>query len=204
MLHYSLICAGFRYKKQGLWIAIVYLRGCIIGDCPYICLGVKARRKGIAGKIRCWEAQRKQWWGVLLDGRTYEAYLEFRFRKAVLKNSWIKRSASEQSLYNFLPDKKGITCNTLSQWQEELRQRGYSSKTINMYIATANFYLAYIGHREYQLLNTLGTEDDLNRTTHTRLIKRLCKEASISEETRKSPVPSYPLSIYDKQRWHRM
>jgi len=53
MLQNSLICAGFRYKKTGVLnsdrvFARMYYKGLSV----YL-FGVKARRKGIAGKIRC-------------------------------------------------------------------------------------------------------------------------------------------------------
>lgn len=122
---------------------------------------------------------------VCLTAECMKAYLEFRLQEGYSKKTVELNGQHLKSLYNFLPDTKEITCNTLSQWQEELRQRGYSSKTINMYVATANFYLAYIGHQEYQLLNTLGTEDEkrqgLTRTEYLRLLKTARKKGQERE-----------------------
>lgn len=104
-----------------------------------------------------------------------EDFLGFRLRDGYSEKTVELNRMQLKSLYNFLADKKEIADDTLSQWRESLRQYGYSAKTINGFVATANFYLAYMGHREYQLLDPLSSNDEerqgLTRSEYLRLLK---------------------------------
>lgn len=78
-------------------------------------------------------------------------------------------------LYQDLPEDKTIRHGTLKKWQESLLQHGYAPGSVNAFLSAANSYLDYIGHREYQLAETLKEEKppqpELSRAEYLHLLR---------------------------------
>lgn len=63
-------------------------------------------------------------------------------------------------LYEALPVNKQIDRETLSMWSNQLLQRGYAARTINVCVSSANSLLAYLGFREFQLQQQLEPDNE--------------------------------------------
>lgn len=77
-------------------------------------------------------------------------------------------------LYRRLPEDKRIRRDTLAKWQEELRESGYASASINKILSVCNTWLDFMGCREYQQ-GLLELEDklqpELTRNEYLRLLQ---------------------------------
>lgn len=75
--------------------------------------------------------------------------------------------------YDYLPEEKIVKVGTLAQWQEKLREDGYSVKTINICNASVNGLVLFLGHRELQA-DRLREEEtvlpELTRAEYLRLL----------------------------------
>ncbi len=66
-----------------------------------------------------------------------------------------------RKLIELLPEERYVRRGTLIKYRQALLNAGYAPRTVNVYIASANSYVAYMGHREYQLLDGLEAEKKL-------------------------------------------
>ena len=78
-------------------------------------------------------------------------------------------------LYQALPeDGKAIRRDTLLNWRKQLAEEGLASETINQSVVAANGYLEYMGAREFQVTEKLGSPDqstpELTRSEYLRLL----------------------------------
>ncbi len=74
------------------------------------------------------------------------------------KDSLLSRGCKQQTinmyfcyldrLYEFLPEDKELTDERLSQWIEELGEKGYSDRTLNLHISTVNGLLRFCGRKK--------------------------------------------------------
>ena len=69
---------------------------------------------------------------------------------------------SLEHLAEVLPEDRKIRRGTLEQCREALLAAGYAPRTVNLVLSVANTYVAYMGHREYQLGDALETEAKLH------------------------------------------
>lgn len=78
-------------------------------------------------------------------------------------------------LYQALPEGgKSIRRGTLLNWREQLAEEGLALETINQSVVAANGYLEYMGAREFQVTEKLGTPGqstpELTRSEYLRLL----------------------------------
>lgn len=78
--------------------------------------------------------------------------------------------------YEDLPEDKTIHHGTLESWREKLLAEDYAPSTVNSFLSTANAFLDYIGHREYQLAGQLKEEGkppqpELSRAEYFHLLR---------------------------------
>lgn len=67
-------------------------------------------------------------------------------------------------LYQALPeDGKAIRRDTLLNWRKQLAEEGLASETINQSVVAANGYLEYMGAREFQVTEKLGSPTNPRR-----------------------------------------
>lgn len=112
--------------------------------------------------------------GILFSKEDMEGYLNSLAEKGRVKGTldWYRRGLNK--LYQELPEDKRIRQGTLSAWREKLAADNYSATTINQFIVAANGYLAFVGAREYQLVDKLQLEKapqpELSRAEYLRLL----------------------------------
>ena len=63
------------------------------------------------------------------------------------------------SLYGVLPENRIVTKERLTKWRQGLRERGLSSRTVEVYVTDVNALLKWAGHREMSF--TQGCAADL-------------------------------------------
>ena len=84
-------------------------------------------------------------------------------------------SVKLENFFTFLPEDKHVTAQTLERWRSALLEQGYSPATINTHISAVNGLLAYLGHRDLQLLGQLETlntvQPELTRAEYLRLLQ---------------------------------
>lgn len=78
-------------------------------------------------------------------------------------------------LYQALPEGgKSIRRGTLLNWREQLAEEGLAPETINQSVVAANGYLEYMGVREFQVTEKLGSPNqstpELTRSEYLRLL----------------------------------
>lgn len=77
-------------------------------------------------------------------------------------------------LYDSLTAEKRIDRQTLQQWRLSLIKKGYSSRTINIFLSAANSFLSFYGYREFQLTGQLAPKEEaqpaLTRQEYLRLL----------------------------------
>ncbi len=77
--------------------------------------------------------------------------------------------------YEYLPEEKTVSANTLSQWQKYLLEQGYAARTINAHISILNNFMHFIGKREWQhtvpLAQKENIQPELTRTEYLRLLQ---------------------------------
>ena len=83
-----------------------------------------------------------------------------------------------------LPEDRRIRKGTLAACREALLEKGYAPRTVNLYLSVANTYLAHMGHREYQLADTLQTEEKLHPELTRGEYRHLLQVAKLLERER--------------------
>ena len=112
--------------------------------------------------------------GAVLTSGLLEAFLERQRTKSTTEETVKRYRHALELLYDDLPPDKEVRRGTLSQWRESLLARGYAPRTVNVSISAANSLLAYLGRREFQLMERLEPEQEirpeLTRTEYLRLL----------------------------------
>ena len=105
--------------------------------------------------------------------RRYLAHLEEKGRVSGTLD-WYARGLKR--LYHALPEgDKHIRRGSLETWRDQLVKEGYAPSTINEFIVVANGYLEFVGAREFQVVEHLTLEEELqpelSRTEYLRLLQ---------------------------------
>lgn len=103
-----------------------------------------------------------------------QGFLEEMRARGCVENSIQKYRRDLKIFYQFLPEGKEITADTMTDWRAYLLEKGYAPRTVNAFLSETNGFLAWLGLREYQLVGQLDIEDDeqpeLTRTEYLRLL----------------------------------
>ena len=77
-------------------------------------------------------------------------------------------------LYDALPEDKTLRPGTLDRWQQDLLAEGYSPRTVNTRLSTANHLVSFLGRRELQTQGSLEIrreeQPELTRKEYLRLL----------------------------------
>ena len=78
-------------------------------------------------------------------------------------------------LFEALPESRQLDRRTLARWRDTMLEQGYTPRTVNVRLASANGFLDYLGLRDYQLpMQLKPAEDDiqpeLTRNEYLRLL----------------------------------
>lgn len=78
-------------------------------------------------------------------------------------------------LFEALPESRQLDRRTLARWRDTMLEQGYTPRTVNVRLASANSFLDYLGLRDYQLpMQLKPAEDDiqpeLTRNEYLRLL----------------------------------
>lgn len=112
---------------------------------------------------------------IRFEHKDIGSFLEFLSAKNRSAGTLEKYARDLQTLYNFLPEEKSLTEQTLLQWQAWMVEQGYAVRTINGRLSAANSFLEYRGRRDLQLLSMDSPEDtpqaqELTRQEYLRLL----------------------------------
>ena len=103
-----------------------------------------------------------------------ERFLEAWQAKGRTAQSRTKYRRALEMLYQYLPEDKRIRHGTLATWRKELLDNGYSASTINAFLAAGDKFVAFMGHREYQIEDRLAPDGnlqpELSRSEYQRLL----------------------------------
>ena len=65
-------------------------------------------------------------------------------------------------LFEALPKSRQLDRRTLARWRDAMLEQGYTPRTVNVRLASANGFLDYLGLRDYQLpMQLKPAEDDI-------------------------------------------
>lgn len=113
--------------------------------------------------------------GARLNADEIGKFLDACREKGLMEGTVERYRHGLKRLYQDLPEDKAIRRGTLECWREELVRQGYASGTINGFLSSANAFVEFAGHREYQLLGQLepggGPQPELSRTEYLRLLQ---------------------------------
>ena len=78
-------------------------------------------------------------------------------------------------LFEALPESRQLDRRTLARWRDTMLEQGYTPRTVNVRLASANGFLDYLGLRDYQLPMQLKPAEDniqpeLTRNEYLRLL----------------------------------
>lgn len=78
-------------------------------------------------------------------------------------------------LFEALPESRQLDRRTLARWRDAMLEQGYTPRTVNVRLASANGFLDYLGLRDYQLPMQLKPAEDeiqpeLTRNEYLRLL----------------------------------
>lgn len=112
--------------------------------------------------------------GLRMELEQVEAFLACQERRGRQAGTLMKYRHDLTLLYQFLPEEKLITCDTLRHWRDHLAAQDYAVRTINSCISAANSFLSYLGRRELQLLEFRlpdNIQPELSRQEYLRLLQ---------------------------------
>ena len=112
--------------------------------------------------------------GAILRPEAVEGYLQALAARGRGSETVRLYGAKLRALYQYLPEDKRITRETLGQWQEALLESGYSPGTVNTHLSAANGLLDYMGRRDLQVSGRLEPDTppqpELTRGEYLRLL----------------------------------
>ena len=97
--------------------------------------------------------------GVSMTAGDVEGFLGSLLVKGRAPETVERYRRSLERLAEVLPEDGTIRRDTLESCREALLEKGCAPRTANLIISVANTYVAYMGHREYQLRDTLQAEE---------------------------------------------
>ena len=113
--------------------------------------------------------------GAILRPEAVEGYLQALAARGRGSETVRLYGAKLRALYQYLPEDKRITRETLGQWQETLLESGYSPGTVNTHLSAANGLLDYMGRRDLQVSGRLDPDTqpqpELTRGEYLRLLQ---------------------------------
>lgn len=104
-----------------------------------------------------------------------EDFLESQRARGRTKGTIAKYRADLTLLYDALPEDKQLGADTLARWQAALIRQGYAPRTVNARISAANSLVAYLGRRDFQLMQLIdageAVQPALTRSEYLRLLQ---------------------------------
>ncbi len=118
---------------------------------------------------------------VLLDEKSAEEFFLFLKEKSRTEGTIENYRHSLEELYDYLLQEDGesgsgkqIGDGTLTQWREELLQRGYAVRTVNARMSAVNKFLEYHNRKDLQIspiaVGESGIQPELSRAEYLRLL----------------------------------
>ena len=77
-----------------------------------------------------------------------EAFLAAQRENGASKDALRQRKGFVTNLFQWLPEDKKLTKESLSLWREDMERKGYTQQTILNYVKGVNLYLDYMGWSE--------------------------------------------------------
>ena len=113
--------------------------------------------------------------GVSMTAGDVEGFLGSLLVKGRAPETVERYRRSLERLSEVLPEDGCIRRDTLEQCREALLEKGCAPRTANLIVSVANTYVAYMGHREYQLRDTLQAEEkvqpELTRSEYRHMLQ---------------------------------
>lgn len=111
---------------------------------------------------------------TIVTQQQIQGFLDDMRERGCMESSIQKYQRDLAAFYQFLPEGKRITTDTMPYWRVHLLEKGYAPRTVNAFLSEANGFLSWLGLRDYQLLGQLDIEDDvqpeLTRNEYLRLL----------------------------------
>lgn len=73
-----------------------------------------------------------------------KAFIEYEKSKGASENLLRRLKATLKAVYNFLPDNKQLTKESLLGWRDNMNDQGYAYQTVQNYVKYLNRYLDYV------------------------------------------------------------
>lgn len=100
------------------------------------------------------------------------------------KNTIQQYQYALSSFYDFLPEDKRISRDTLSRWTDALTEQGYSPRTVCTRLSAVNALLDFLGRRDFQWRLKLERSEadaaDLTREEYLRLLQEAKRQENIT------------------------
>ena len=113
--------------------------------------------------------------GVSMTAGDVEAFLADLSARGRAPDTLERYRRSLERVAEVLPEDGRIRRGTLAACREALLKAGCAPRSVNLYMSAANTYVAYMGHREYQLGQTLQAEaalhPELTRSEYRHLLQ---------------------------------
>ncbi len=113
--------------------------------------------------------------GVPMTEENIRGFLDYLLENGRTPDTVERYRRELERLAHELPEDGRIRRGTLEQCREALLAEGFAPRSANIHISAANSYVEYMGHREYQLRDTLETEasvaPELTRNEYIHLLQ---------------------------------
>ena len=113
--------------------------------------------------------------GVPMTEENIRGFLEYLAQNGRTQDTIDRYQKELERLARVLPGDGMIRRGTLERSREALLAEGYAPRTVNIHISAANSYVAYMGHTEYQLRDTLESAEtvspELTRNEYIHLLQ---------------------------------
>lgn len=108
--------------------------------------------------------QEKQHLKPYLQWRQAEEYLADLKKRCSSSETIAVYRRNLKHFFQFLPDDGNIDHDTVVRWRDYLLANGYKPNTVNVRLSAVNGFLGYLDCREYQHLEHLKNQDDVQPT----------------------------------------
>ena len=98
--------------------------------------------------------------GVSMTEQDIQGFCEYLLENGRTQETVARYHRELDRLSKCLPGDGKIRRGVLEKYRESLLAEGFAPRTANIHVSAANSYVAYMGHREYQLLDTLEPEKE--------------------------------------------
>lgn len=88
---------------------------------------------------------------ILVTPQLIKSFLDYLKECGRLNGTIRKYALDLRSFYNFLPEEKYLSANSLVNWRDYLMQAGFAVRTVNTRIAACNSFLSYLDRKDWQV-----------------------------------------------------